>query len=430
MGPSQAAPDEPPGAERIVALDVLRGVAVLGILILNIVGFGLPYAYEMPLTGGASGIDLWTWRITTLFFEGTMRGLFSLLFGASMMLLFERVAAREGARAASGIHYRRMAWLALFGIAHWLLLLWSGDVLFWYAIIGALIFPLRRLPSRWLIGLALAVYLAGGAGAAFDYAEAKREHAAASPAPAPRTPATRAAAAAWAERVEEHRYTPAEIAGSVARERLTSYPALVVASAPEAFHWQITSFPIYGLLDSAPMMLIGIALLRLGVLSGARPAGFYARLALGGYAIGLGVNAWEIGVLERGGFGVLAALQTGTSYESGRLATTMGHVGAVMWLIGRGALPAAQARLAAVGRMAFSNYILTTILCTAVFSGLGLGLFAALARHQLYYVVAAVWVVLLVWSPLWLARHRHGPLEWLWRTLTYAGRRPMTPAAA
>ena len=425
---TEAVPQNAPrGVARIAALDTLRGVAVLGILILNIVEFGLPVSYEMPLAGGATGIDLWTWRVTTILFEGTMRGLFSLLFGASMMLLLERVAAREGDRAARTVHYRRMAWLVLFGVVHWLLLLWPGDVLFWYGIIGALVFSLRRLPVAALIGVGIAAYLLGTAGAAFGHFEARSEYAAAvavEPVPPDeRTAAMRAASAAWAERVEAHRQSPDEIAAIVARRLQTSYPAMVVAEAPEAFDWQVLSFPIYGLLDIAPMMLIGIALYRAGVLTGARPSRFYSRLAIGGYALGLGINLWEVWTLERGDFALLPYLQTLVSYEFGRLAMTMGHLGLILWLLGRGAAPGLRTRLAAVGRMAFSNYVLTTILCNALFTGIGFGLFGQLARHQLYYVVAGVWAVQLLWSPVWLARYRFGPLEWLWRALTY-GRAP------
>jgi uncharacterized protein len=114
---------------------------------------------------------------------------------------------------------------------------------------------------------------------------------------------------------------------------------------------------------------------------------------------------------------------TGTTYELGRF-TAFGYVGVLMLLVKFGALRAVTSTLGYVGRMAFSNYILTSLICTTIFEGYGFGLFGKLQRYQLYYVVAAVWLVILVISPIWLRHFRFGPLEWLWRSLTYWKRQP------
>src|SRR5262245_17025199 len=139
---------ESAGDGRIELLDTTRGVAVLGILLMNITGLGLPYAYDDPTVWGAeSAVDLTVWRIMALFFEGTMRGLFTLLFGASALLFLQRHTAR-GDLYPTELYFRRTLWLIAFGLLNGYVLLWSGDVLFYYGIAGLVLFLFRNLPPR------------------------------------------------------------------------------------------------------------------------------------------------------------------------------------------------------------------------------------------------------------------------------------------
>src|SRR5690606_28317135 len=155
--PAMSAPVVTDDDDRIGLLDVTRGIAVLGILLLNITGFGLPYAYDDPTQWGLeSDIDFTVWRIMTLFFEGTQRGLFTLLFGASALLFLERQAARAAAPPPSSLYFRRLFWLIVFGLVNGYVLLWSGDVLFYYGIAGFFLFLFRNLPPRQLLVLAAA----------------------------------------------------------------------------------------------------------------------------------------------------------------------------------------------------------------------------------------------------------------------------------
>ncbi|MES2987168.1 MAG: DUF418 domain-containing protein, partial [Pseudomonadota bacterium] len=150
----------PTTGERLSSLDVVRGVAVMGILLLNIVSFGMPEAaYFNPRAyGGSQGADLWAYLINFVLFDGKMRGLFSFLFGASMLLVIERAEASE--RSAARVHYLRMIWLLIFGLCH-LFFVWHGDILTLYAVIGMIAFSTRRLPVSRLIILGVMLVCVG-----------------------------------------------------------------------------------------------------------------------------------------------------------------------------------------------------------------------------------------------------------------------------
>ncbi len=146
--------------ERIGMLDATRGIAVLGILIMNITGFGLPRAYDDPTNwGGADGINLTTWRIASLFFEGTMRGMFTLLFGAGALLFLQRHAARNPGLLPADLYFRRTMWLIVFGLVNAYLLLWPGDILYYYGVVGLLLFVFRNVAPRKLIVAAAVIMI-------------------------------------------------------------------------------------------------------------------------------------------------------------------------------------------------------------------------------------------------------------------------------
>ena len=174
------------------------------------------------------------------------------------------------------------------------------------------------------------------------------------------------------------------------------------------------------------MMLVGMGLFRMGVLTLERRVGLYwAMLALG-YGIGLTVNVLEARWILSHQFSAVAFAEANISYDLGRLAMTIGHLGALLLFVRSGALAWLRRAFAAVGRMAVTNYLTHSAVCGFLF--IGLGWYNQLERHQLYYVVFAIWAAQLVISPLWLSRYRFGPVEWLWRSLTYLKRQPMRRA--
>jgi len=418
-----------PASERIAALDVTRGCAVLGILLMNIWAFAGPQAiYDYPLAARDwSGAPLETWWVMRVLFEGSQRGLFSLLFGAGMLLMVSRLeASGPGARPAR-TYYVRLAWLLAFGLFDAFVLLWPADILVTYALMGLLLYPLRKLGVRWLLLLSLAVFAlqvglrSSEARQAAETGSWYQAQLAAGGLPAEPDAATLARLADW-ERLE-NRARPSidteEVQQSMAaissgsfgefyRARATSSAVLLLIVGPRAF-W----------LDALATMLLGMALLRLGVLTMKAPPATYRWMMIAGYGIGLPLSAWETSTLVASGFDPVRKAELMIHYDLRRLAVALGHLGLILTICRAGLLPAAQRRLAAVGRMALSNYLAQSLLCGLVFYTVGFGLYGRITGWWLYLVVLGVWVLLLIWSPWWLARHRHGPAEWLWRKLTY-----------
>jgi uncharacterized protein len=414
--------------ERLVSLDIIRGVALFGILLMNITSFGLPAAYSDPTVyGGATGADLWAWMTTTMLFEGTQRGLFSLLFGAGVILLTSRIDARGGDGA--DVFFRRNLWLIVFGIVHGFLLLWTGEILFYYGATALFVYAFRKAAPKTLFAIALGGLLFNAAWNQLDAYNGLKTHAAwteaqaAEAAGAELTPAQTKAIKGWQEIVDDMKPDAAALAEQVEIKQ-GGYAGIVVYQAPKLTHYQSWWMYRY-FFDVFSLMLIGMALFKLGMLQLGHPRRVYVGMIVVGYGVGLAVNALEVRHLLANEFSVLSRLQVEVSYDLGRLSLIAGHLGLLMLFCNSGLLPWLQRRLAAVGQMALSNYVSHSIICAFVFYGFGFGLFGQLQRHELYVVVFSTWALQLVVSPLWLARYRFGPLEWLWRTLTYGTRQPM-----
>lgn len=430
--PSAAQAVRPLGSgERILSIDVIRGFAVLGILLMNIVGFGLhAAAYADPtVAGGADGVNLWVYALILVLVDGKMRGIFSLVFGAGVVVLMGRLFERGAGAEAADVHYRRMFWLMLFGVVH-AYLLWWGDILYPYALLGLLLYPLRRLSPRalFITAVVLALLLTGVfTGEAYRAIGVRDEAAAADAAAAAGATLTEEqidAQRAWRERLKNAKPDAAELArvnaaftgsfGEMFMER-----AKLVAQ----FHFTPYYFPL--LWDMLVMMLAGMALAKTGALAAARSYRYYAWMAAAGYGIGLPLHLWMLQRSLATGFEHIAVGFTGILYEPARIAVCFGHIAVLMIVLKAGVLRRVTATLAAVGQMAFTNYIVQSIICSTIFYGYGFALFGKLQRFELYYVVVGCWVVNVAMSRWWLRRYRFGPLEWGWRSLTYWRRQPM-----
>jgi uncharacterized protein len=420
-------------ARRIEALDVVRGVALFGILLMNITGFGLADAYLNPANaGGASGANLWAWIITQMGFEGTQRGLFSLLFGASVILLTSRLEA-AGRPDAADIYFRRNLWLIGFGFVNAFVFLWYGDILYAYGVTALFVFAFRKMAPKALLALGVGALLLGTIWTAHDSLRLLDRHSAFVAAEAARdagamlSPEQENAIAAWDEARSEFESSPDRIAEAV-EARTGGYARAFAEVARINVQWQTWGLYRY-FFDIFGMMLIGMALFRMGVLTLERPTRLYLSMVAAGYGVGLVVNYFETRWIIDSGFGAAAFAQANISYDVGRLAMTIGHLGALLLFVRAGWLPWLRRALAAVGQMAVTNYLSHSVICAILF--VGLGWFGQLERHELYYVVFAICAVQLVLSPLWLRYYRFGPVEWLWRWLTYLERPPLRrPALA
>jgi len=412
---------------RIDSVDTLRGFSLLGILLLNIVSFGLPFAAYMNPTvaGGVEGLNLATWLTAMTLWDGKMRCIFSMLFGASAWLLVSRAEERgEGIRAAD-IYYRRTLWLILFGLLH-AHLIWAGDILYGYGVIGLLLFPLRNLKPKTLIvtGLVLiGLHSLQGIGAGYGIGEMAQKAKAAEQKATP-TAEEKKMLSEYSAIREMFQPQTDEIKKEIATHRGGWLQNLPLRSA-EAANFEFTMFFQFFFLDILAMQILGMGLAKAGIFSAEKSYGFYGGLVLAGLALGAPLNYWAAQQWRASGFGIPEYFTyLGSTGDPGRLLVALAYVGLIM-IACKAGLRWLTAPLAAVGRMALTNYLLTSILMTLFFNGYGLGNFAHLERHQLYWVVLGMWTVNLVLSPIWLSNFRFGPAEWLWRSLTYWQKQPM-----
>lgn len=404
----------PPSRYR--TLDGLRGIAVMGILLMNVGDFALPRAaYIQPLLGGRTPADIAVWAIEFAGADGKFRNLFSLLFGASMLLVADR--ARAAGRSGTAVHLNRMAWLLLFGLAH-LYLLWWGDILHHYAIVGTLAFTLRRLPPYKLFAIGavvLAFECLRMAGVAADLwtlrAAAQAPHADA------------AAVAAWRAAAGSLQLSGGALAHDLALHR-GGYAGLLRARLTGD-----AALPLTELLSAGPetfaLMLFGMAALRSGFVTGGWSRAAYRRVAIGCYAAGLPVMAalawWTIasGFDPLVCFAGLLALSLPV-----RAAIMVGHAALLIPWLARSDGAIAR-RIVAAGRMAFTNYLATSLVMALLFEGYGFGLYRLLGRAALLGPVVGMWALMLLWSQPWLDRFAYGPLEWAWRSLARRALQPM-----
>ena len=404
-------PDQPMrGADRLVSLDFIRGIAVLGILFANITAFGHPmlaYFWPEALPGGGSKSDDWIWLVQFVFVDGKFRGLFTLLFGAGMYLFVERVWARGGSRS---LQARRLFWLMLFGLVHFFLL-FIGDILFLYSISGFVVLAMLRWGARTQLWTGLIGYLIGsllftiavGSQAAFEGMPELRTQ---------QPESWEQIQQAWQGEIDKAETEAAVVRGG-------SYGDVVAYRVAEQSS-QLAFYAMLATFETIPLMLVGIALYRYGFFAGAldrrkmRLWGWVG-LALGGLA-SLALGWWA---LARGFPPFLTQFVFNGPSAFPRIAMVLGIASLlVLW-----APTAAQtwlgSRFVAAGRMAFSNYIATSVVMILVFQGWAGGLYGQLDRAGMLVIVALAWAAMLAWSKPWLARFRYGPLEWLWRCLTY-----------
>ena len=425
---SAAMTDLAPAApnERIEAIDTIRGVALLGILIINILAFGLPFraVFDPTVDGSTTGVDFAAYFVMGFVFEGAMRGLFSMLFGAGIAMV-----AASGKGAA--IHYRRQLLLLGFGLIDGFVLLWTGDILVPYALAGMVLYFARNWQPRALFvaaGIVFA-YLVIVYTAFFTILTVVPEQAEGVQVRLDAGESVSAQEQAMLDDWHELEVNIEPTPRLLERERLKfqgTYWQSIVANAGELIGLYAFALPYFIIWDAIACMLLGMALYKVGFLTGQRSQRLYVVTAILGFGIGLAVN----------GFEMVMKIATDYAYEwvsgasvpsndLGRVCMALGFVSVAMIASARGYLARLRRGLAAAGRMALSNYILQSIIGIVIFHDMGFGLWNELARHELYYIVFGQWVVMIAFSVWWLGRFRFGPLEWVWRTLTYGSRQPM-----
>jgi uncharacterized protein len=399
-------PQEAP--HRVASLDLIRGVAVLGILAINLAAFAGPSISTLSpnLPAPGSFADELAFAFGFVLFEGKMRALFTLLFGASMMLFLERMEA--AGRNSDLLQLRRLFWLMLFGGLHFFLF-WWGDILFIYAVAGIIALMMRELSSKTVLTVALVIFLGWHlTGMAFSLSDVLAEE------------RIRLGSAAIAEQ-RQHAEFLRQIADRAAQELAeyrSGFTAQIVAKLTERPFWLLQStFLAIG--ETLPLTLVGMLLYTSGFFTGGWPAHRMKMLgavaATAGLALTLALLSW----LWQRHFppqAMTAALLYWLAIP--HLLMAFGYAALLVVVTPRLARLRLGRLLTCAGRMAFSNYLGTTAVMTAIFYGWGLGLVGTLGHAAQLPFLLLGWALMLGWSAPWLARFRQGPLEWLWRSLT------------
>jgi len=393
-------PSPTPPSERIVALDALRGFALLGILLINVRVFSMPEVvlFNPTAYGDFTGTNYAVWLAGHVLAEGKFITLFTFLFGAGIVLFTE--SKRRKGQDARRLHFRRMAWLILIGLGH-AYLLWYGDILVAYGVC-----------ALWVVFLT-------------DWPPAKQAGAGVLLLAVPSIAEVGVGLAAGPEAVAEQ-WRPAE---ATLRSEIRAYRGgwldQMAHRVPTAFGRQTGGFLGATFWRVSGSVLLGMALYQWGVLTEERSDRFYRRLIVLGCVCGLGATLAGVWYIHAREWAAGAALFWRQFNYWGSLFLAAAYLAGVMLYSRHRPDGVVTRSLAAVGRTAFSNYILQTILATSIFYGHGLGLFGRVSRLEGFAVVLAVWAVQVPLSVLWLRRFRYGPLEWVWRVLTYGERQPI-----
>jgi len=428
--------------KRISSMDTLRGFALLGILLNNIFSFvgpvephPFPTAFLKPaFIGPHAHLNLVLSYLNWIFVTGKMRGIFTLLFGAGVVLLTRRSEERGAYKTVADIFLRRNMWLVVFGALH-AYFIWEGDVLFWYGLTALLfLYPCRHLKPRTLlvagmsISLVLSTYsllnyyhgiddilLSRQAAAALD---AQKEH-------KQLTDAQKSELHAWTDR-----FAPEKIDKKATESAIQEHNQGYVADLKrkEPYIVRIESIVYYRLAysDILGMMLIGMALVKNGFLAAELSYATYIWTALTGFLVSVPLTflgllrVWQSGS-ARGAYSLWIDLPFNLTRIGGALAMTS----MLLLVIKSGVLRVPMKLLAAVGQMALTNYLLTSVILQFAFLWSPWKLYGQLEYYQVYYVVLAVWIINLTFSSIWLRYFNFGPMEWVWRSLTYWKRQPM-----
>jgi len=402
---------------------------VLGILLMNVWAFALPKeAFEYPVLVESLGNGVMeTWATTVALLAGTQRGLFSLLFGAGAMMILTRLAARFSARDVRKIYYRRILILIIIGLIDGFIFMWPSDILFVYGLCGLVLFPVHKLRTGILLVIMTVVFVVPIVNRIGDLQELQDTRQAYELATEQQVSGgelgetEKQALVAWQEKLAKARPELGDEKIQANIEIMTngSFRDVFVNQAKGTIIVQtIVNYHFY-FLDALGMMLLGMVLFRAGFLAETVTGRTLILILVAGFAIGLPISIWKAGSIIAADFDPIAQARTWVIYDVGRVGMVLGYLATVLLFCRASWGHWLKRPLAAVGRMALTNYLTQSILGALIFYSFGLGLYGQMAGYQLYLVVVAIWVLQIIWSRLWLQRFYYGPFEWAWRSMTY-----------
>lgn len=387
--------------QRIIALDVLRGVALAGILIMNVQSFSMPLAAYLNPTayGDLTGINKWVWILSHILASGKFMSIFSILFGAGVYIFISN-AVKRGDHAAR-LHFGRMGWLLLFGMIHGYLL-WSGDILVCYSLCGMVIWFFRKLNGKKLLWTALVFFLIPmvlSILSAYSMPYWDKE-------------STDEMLLIWNPGAEINTQTVASMQGSWLEQ--------MKVRVPHTLSMQTTVFYFETAWRVISMMLLGMFLLKKEILTAKLSRAFYIRMSLIGLVTGYGLAAIGIWLNFKNGWTLEYSMFLGKQYNYvGSLAVALGYIGLIILIVKSEKFKSFISIFSKLGRSAFSNYIFQTLVSTLIFYGCGFSLFGSVERKYQVLIVIGIWTLQMILTSLWLKKFKQGPLEWAWRRLSY-----------
>ena len=428
--------------ERISSLDVLRGFSLMGILIMNVTDFAYSYTnYVVPLSmltpvfsGPNAKPNTIAWMLRWVLAEGKMRAMFSMLFGAGAVLMTDRAEKRGGGDRVADIFLRRNIWLLVLGMLH-AFLIWNGDILFWYGVMGLVfLYPMRKLKSKTLMktaGWMLLVWVlfAGVGRSVGAYFTEKQGNEAIAKAHAGKT-LTEKERGQIVDKVQADKgWTRLRVDTEKDIANHKSYGKALGADAKDAM--QSEQAIQFAFLDVLLFMLLGMALYKNGFLTAQQPTKVYVWTAVIGYAISLPLGAVGAIMALKSGFEIVkSTMWLFGPYDICRVSGALANAAVILLIVRGGVLRGVTKAIANVGQMALTNYLFTSVICRFLFVWGPTHWYGYMTYYKVYYVMAGVWAFNLVFSAIWLRYFQFGPVEWLWRSLTYWHRQPMKLRAA
>ena len=419
--------------ERIIVLDSLRGIAILGILLMNIPGFGFPENRSGdPSIFNETGINYKTWYIVDWAFAGTQRALFSMLFGAGIILFISRLEKRMSGMEPAIYFFRRQMWLLAFGLFNAFVLLWFWDILYAYAIFGMLLFVFHRMSAKKLYMLAFVSLVLMTARENVNLYRAKKTIAKGELVALIDTTQTKLTAvqqdnlgAMNGMKEESSRESKLKKYNKELNAIGGDYASLYKAQSDKSAHVELY-YTYYLAWDLTLFMFLGMAFFKTGVLTGNASTKLYWVLCIGGIGLGLLLAYYSLkGVIDSNFSDYEYQKNVSFNYyQVQRMLRSLGFFGLIMLLYKSGWFKWLFALFRPVGQMAFTNYLMQSFICAIFFYGIGFNYFGKLERYELYIFTGILWIIQIVWSHIWLRYYRFGPLEWLWRSLTYWKRQP------
>ncbi len=420
--------------DRIIILDSLRGLAILGILLMNMPGFAIPppAQNDPSLLNEWGTIDFTTWKIVQWFPEGTQRAIFSMLFGAGILLFIGGKEKRMDGMMPADYFFRRQLWLIVFSLFDVFVLLWSGDILLDYACLGMLMFVFRNLPpKKLLIGAVLCFIFMLARENRNLYQNKELIH------------RGEMIAAIDTTQTKLTLIQKEQLGAMIGfKEKNTEASKLTrmqknidksLGSYKDLYEYRtgryvedLVDYLYFGIWDVLLFMFIGMALFKMGILTGQASVKTYLLMTVVGLGIGLTVSYFRLQQMVNAKFNWFEYTKqiSISTYELSRTFRSIGILGLIMLLYKSRLFKWLFAMLRPVGQMAFTNYLMQSLMCGLFFYGIGFGMYGKLQRHEIYYVLAVVWVIQIIYSNIWLHYFRFGPMEWAWRSLTYWKKQP------